>query len=318
MRKRFFALLLTLALLAFTAVPAFADNTDIYGSSAALAEAASEPASVIPENRQLELFVDEAELLTPDEWEALNNKLADISNAHQVEVAIVTVNSLDGKDVKEYADDFYDYNGYGYGENDDGILLLLAMDTREWAITTYGSAFDTFTDYRQSCIMNDAGVLEDFGKDDYVDGFNTFADECNEWLTVTAEGYDDDTDYIGWPSGYLSDPDIPQDTIDQARHFPVIYILIAVAAGLLVAFIVMKIIAAPLKSVRKQSGANDYIVPGSMTVTNAGDIFLYSNVTRTAKPRDNDNSPSGGGGGGGSSSNVSSSGRSHGGSSGSF
>ena len=163
-------------------------------------EAASEPVSVIPEERQLELLVDNAELLTPDEWEALNNKLADISNAHQVEVAVVTVNSLDGKGVKEYADDFYDYNGYGYGENDDGILLLLAMDTREWAIATYGSAIRTFTVYRQSCIMNDAGVLEDFGKSNYDDGFNTFADECNRWLTVTAEGYDD-TDDIGWPSG---------------------------------------------------------------------------------------------------------------------
>lgn len=277
-------------------------------------EAASEPVSVIPEERQLELFVDNAELLTPDEWEALNNKLADISNAHQVEVAVVTVNSLDGKGVKEYADDFYDYNGYGYGENDDGILLLLAMDTREWAITTYGSAIRTFTDYRQSCIMNDAGVLEDFGKSNYDDGFNTFADECNRWLTVTAEGYDDDTDDIGWPSGYLSDPDTPKDTIKQARKFPVTYILIAIAAGLLVAFVVMKIIAAPLKSVAKQSGANNYIVPGSMSVTNAGDIFLYSNVTRTAKPKDNDSSYSGGG----SSTNDSSSGRSHGGSSGSF
>ena len=269
---------------------------------------------MIPEERQLELFVDNAELLTPDERDALNNKLADISNAHQVEVAVVTVNSLDGKEVKEYADDFYDYNGYGYGENDDGILLLLAMDTRKWAITTYGSAIRTFTDYRQSCIMNDAGVLEDFGKSNYDDGFNTFADECNRWLTVTAEGYDDDTDDIGWPSGYLSDPDTPKDTIKQARKFPVTYILIAIAAGLLVAFVVMKIIAAPLKSVTKQSGANNYIVPGSMSVTNAGDIFLYSNVTRTAKPKDNDSSYSGGG----SSTNDSSSGRSHGGSSGSF
>ena len=277
-------------------------------------ETASEPASVIPEERQLELLVDNAELLTPDERDALNNKLADISNAHQVEVAVVTVNSLDGKGVKEYADDFYDYNGYGCGENDDGILLLLAMDTREWAITTYGSAIDTFTDYRQSCIMNDAGVLEDFGKSNYDDGFNTFADECNRWLTVTVEGYDDDTDDIGWPSGYLSDPDTPKDTIKQARKFPVTYILIAIAAGLLVAFVVMKIIAAPLKSVTKQSGANNYIVPGSMSVTNAGDIFLYSNVTRTAKPKDNDSSYSGGG----SSTNDSSSGRSHGGSSGSF
>ena len=30
---------------------------------------------------------------------------------------------FDGKTAQAYADDYYDYNGYGYGENDDGILL---------------------------------------------------------------------------------------------------------------------------------------------------------------------------------------------------
>ena len=41
-----------------------------------------------------------------------------------------------GKTAEAYADDYYDYNGYGYGENDDGLLLLVSMGEREWAITT--------------------------------------------------------------------------------------------------------------------------------------------------------------------------------------
>lgn len=44
---------------------------------------------------------------------------------------IVTVDSLNGKTVEEYADDYYDDNGYGYGENNSGILFLVAMDDRE-------------------------------------------------------------------------------------------------------------------------------------------------------------------------------------------
>lgn len=59
---------------------------------------------------------------------------------------VVTVDSLNGKTVEEYADDYYDDNGYGYGENNSGILFLVAMDDREWNISTSGDAITAFTD----------------------------------------------------------------------------------------------------------------------------------------------------------------------------
>lgn len=318
MVKKILALLMTLALLAFAAVPAMADLTEAASTGETLPELIAQQPSTpeIPAERQLDLFVDNAELLTPDEGEALNAKLTEISDRNMVDVAIVTVNSLDGVGVKLYADDFYDFNGYGYGENDDGILLLLAMETREWAITTYGSAINTFTPYRQDCIMNDSGVLDSFAVGDYGEGFGIFADECDAWLTATQDGYDADADGAVWPTGYFSDPDIDLGESEGLPFIPPVYILISVAAGFLVAFVALKIIAAPLKSVRKQTGAGDYVVPGTMAVTNANDVFLYSNVTRTAIPKDDGNSHSGGGGGG--SVSVGSSGRSHGGSSGHF
>ena len=96
------------------------------------------------ENR---LLVDEACLLTEEESSVLLDKLEDISQRYKNEVGIVTVNSLEGKTVEAYADDYYDYNGYGYGENDDGLLLLISMGEREWAISTYGYSHTTaFTD----------------------------------------------------------------------------------------------------------------------------------------------------------------------------
>lgn len=91
-------------------------------------------ASSIPAERQKPLLVDDAGLLTAEESTALLEKLEEISQRQQNEVAIVTVNSLDGKTAQAYADDYYDYNGYGYGENDDGILLLISMGERKWAI----------------------------------------------------------------------------------------------------------------------------------------------------------------------------------------
>lgn len=90
--------------------------------------------------------MDDAGLLTEEEADALLDKLEEISERQECEVAVVTVDSLEGKTSQDYADDFYDYNGYGYGKDDDGILLLISMEDRDYAITTYGFGITAFTD----------------------------------------------------------------------------------------------------------------------------------------------------------------------------
>ena len=64
-------------------------------------------------------------------------------------------------------------------------------------------------------------------------------------------------------------------------------ILICLVIGIVVAFIVALVLKAQLKSVHSKSGASDYVRPGSMVVMERSDLFLYRNVTRTAKPKDN-------------------------------
>ena len=45
----------------------------------------------------------------------------------------------------EYADDFYDYNGYGMGEKHNGIIMLISMENRDVWFGTTGSAIKTFS-----------------------------------------------------------------------------------------------------------------------------------------------------------------------------
>lgn len=65
------------------------------------------------------------------------------------------------------------------------------------------------------------------------------------------------------------------------------------------------------QTVRRKAAASDYVRPGSMNVAYANDVFLYSHVNRTAKPKDTDSS-------GGSATHTSSSGTTHGGGGGKF
>ncbi len=85
----------------------------------------------IPEERQKPLLVDDADILSDSEESKLLEKLTNISHDIDCEIAVVTVNSLEGKTAEAFADDYYDYNGYGAGAGDDGAILVLAMDNRK-------------------------------------------------------------------------------------------------------------------------------------------------------------------------------------------
>ena len=76
-------------------------------------------------------LVDDADLLDSDEYSSIKDKLDEISERQSFDVVIVTVDSTDGKSPRNFADDYYDENGYGQGSDCDGILLLISMEGRE-------------------------------------------------------------------------------------------------------------------------------------------------------------------------------------------
>lgn len=244
----------------------------------------------IPSERQLDRVVDNAKLLTDDEKSQLLDKVNEISERQQCDVAIVTVQSLDGKTAEAYADDFFDYNGYGIGSKKDGIIFLLSMKERKWAISTHGYGITAFTDAGQEFIMDNVQPLLSDG--DYNEAFTEFVTECDDYITQAKTGEPYDSNNM---------PSI---------EVPVYWLIITLAIGAVISFIIMQIWKkTSLISVQVQYDADNYEVDGSMKITDSKEMFLYKNVTRTLRPKESDT---------GSSTHNSSSGESHGGSSGSF
>lgn len=64
-------------------------------------------------------------------------------------------------------------------------------------------------------------------------------------------------------------------------------ILICLAVAAAAAFVVTGMMKAQLKSVRRQDSAGSYIVEGSFRLTHSRELFLYRNVTRHARPKNN-------------------------------
>lgn len=65
------------------------------------------------------------------------------------------------------------------------------------------------------------------------------------------------------------------------------FLFISLAVGLVVGLIVTGVMWAKLKSVHYKRDADGYIKEGSMKLLRTGDFYLYSTVTRTARPKNN-------------------------------
>ena len=276
MKKRIFAVFLTILLFMLSTVGVWAsEGSDDSGFSG-----------------EYERLTDSAGLLSEEEAQNILTKLDEVSERQKFDIVILTVDSLEGATATEYADDFFDYYGYGYGEGKDGILFLVSMEDRDYAITTYGFGITAFTDAGLQYVVNDFKPALSGGR--YGDAFNDFADCCDKFLTQahTGEPYDGDN--------------MPKGTVHP------VYIPISLLFGFLISLLIGRSKSAKLKSVRKKESAADYQVAGSMRLYQNSDVLVASNVTSRVV------SSSSGSSSGGSSTHTSSSGRSHGGTSGKF
>ena len=213
------------------------------------------------------LLYDEADLLTDDQESALEQKLTEVSHAYNAQIVVCTMASMGGADIDDFVDYLYDSMGFGYGENHDGVLLLVSMDPREYRILSNGYAgtaigpdqIDTLCDFMETYLPNGY----------YVAAFNSFADQCGEFLEYYLMG----------------------SPFKVGKNLA-ISLIIGIIAGLIVAFV----LKGQLKSIRKQDRAHGYVKPGSMTVNLQYDIFLYRTVTRTKKEKRVESTSSGSGG----------------------
>lgn len=217
------------------------------------------------------LLSDEAGLLSDSECAALETELQQVSDAYGAQIAVVTTDSAEGYNMNSLVEYIYDDNGYGYGADKAGVLLLIAMDVREFRILSNGFAGDAIGDYEIQCISD--LITPSLSDGYYADAFMSFARECDYYINGHLNGF---------PFEFGAN------------------LLIAVVTGLVISLIVVLIMKGQLKSVRMQTHANSYVRSGSFRLSQSGDYYMYRNVTKTPKPQNNSSGGSRSGGGGGS------------------
>ena len=232
-------------------------------------------------------LVDNAGLLSPGQAQEIEERLDWVSQTYNFDLVIVTETSIGRAAPVDYADDFFDYNGYGLGEDFDGCLFLQVTEERDYCFSTSGRGMRVYNEAALDKL--ESGVLSALRNDNYYEAYLAFVNNSEEFLKLDAAGR----------------------SYSYLHYYFGIFIIVSWVLSLLIGIIVVAVWKKGMNTALLKTEAASYIVPNTLSFTDRRDRFLYSRVTKTATPKPDTSS-------GGGSSHTSSSGRSHGGRSGKY
>lgn len=250
---------------------------------AAPPETPETPEASEPDSVRMQYVFDISDLLTYEEWAELEARAADISKRQHCGVyfALVDDYTVIADDVYEATYQIYHELELGSGEDRDGIIVLLSMDNRKYAMFVYGEyaeyAFDT---YGQDEL--EGRFLGFFGYDDWYGGITHYLDACDEFLTTADAG--DPVRLSYWEYFW--------------EYFPAVAILACLPTGSICIWLMRG-----MKSVRQKKEANAYLTEGGLHLTQQYDRYTHTTETRTKIQEESSSggstcSESGGGGSG--------------------
>ena len=228
---------------------------------------------------QLNYVTDAAGLLNESETARLERMAESVSQKYGVGVYIVTVEDYrDFHSEGVYKATYTIYHEYtmGEGPNRDGIMLLLSMDDRDWAMFCYGARCEyAFNSYGQEQL--EKVFLDRFGESDWYGGFENYIKECSVYLKKAADG-------------------------KPVRASALLACLIVAGLALLAAGVIVAVIWEKMNSVAIKVTANSY-VSGTLQLTEQTDRFTHRTtstrrIERRSSSESSSRSESGGGGSG--------------------
>lgn len=222
---------------------------------------------------------DEADLYSVQEEQEINGQLQKIRDEKGIDTVIVTVSGTDGKSARDFADDYLGEGGYGYGSENNAILLLIDMGGREFYISTMGAdTLKCFNDARIDKMLDN--IAKDIVSENYLECADSFMDDVSQYMG---------TDPAVKERGPVTGMDIA------------VRLLISLAVGAAVSLATWCILR---RGTPVAVHAGDYLVEDSIKITGSEDTFINCVTTTRHIPKESS---------GGTSTHTSRSGQTHGG-----
>lgn len=222
-----------------------------------------------PAAAETAFFVDETGVLSMEELSSLNAEAESIADEYACGVygyILYDYETVNDESVYEAAKTLYQRDGLGVGESSDGVLLLLSMAERDYALIAYGDfANETFTDAGKD-YMADA-FLGAFGEDDWYAGFCDYLRVSEEMISAEMTG---------------TSADVYEESGGDSIMISVLMILF-VPCG--VALAVCLMLRRGMKTARKKYTAEAYVSAENVDVYIREDHFSHVTQVRIPIPK---------------------------------
>ena len=247
-----------------------------------------------------EMVVDDAGLFTQAEIRQMEEIITRIRDTYQMDAVVVTSRAPGYNDTQDFADLYYERNGYGLGDDKAGLLYLIDMRNRVPCISTSGVMIDYITDSRLNELFDCS--WDQLASGQYGQSTITLLSKLESFLRKGRQ-----------EGSFRYDAETGKRLSGLYNALTGGEALIAALAGLAVAAVIYLTVNSRYSL---KGGAYRYDLAGntSCQLTQDDEVFLRQNVVRTRNAPPPQSGGSGGGhSGSGSSVHTSSSGGSHGG-----
>ena len=122
------------------------------------------------------LVTDLAGVLSPEQKQALENKLVAIDDSSSNQIAVVILPTLDGNPIEEYATKLFRQWGIGNKKTNNGILLLIAIQDKKIRIEVGYGLEGAIPDITANSII-DNDIKPAFREQSYYEGIDKATDD---------------------------------------------------------------------------------------------------------------------------------------------
>ncbi len=225
------------------------------------------------DSEEISWVFDDYGLLDETEQEELNQELGDIYEEYGYDaVLLISPDIGEEQDYRKYAAEFMQENDIGYGDTYEGMCIFHQPDARNITIVFRGDTQDDFPSNVQEEMLDKCKKY--LKADDPVSGYQSLITDLRTGLDRISQGKK------------VRPMDVREDSF--AGVF---------AVDLLLCFLIMAVPTAlmtwhqmrKMKTRVQQADADAYTADGGLDLREKRDIFLYSTISQTAKPKNDDN-----------------------------
>lgn len=199
---------------------------------------------------------DYAQILSDNEEINLKSQINDYITKYNTDMIIVTVKYYNQVNLQDYMNQFYYQNGFGIGNNRDGIIIAIDLKNKKEVIDikTLGNTVNLYSDNEIKLIL----------------------DKINS----EKEYYNKLSSFINYSSKYIYETDLNNEiTIDN--NFSSINWFSIIMISMIVPTIVVAISIFKNKTVLIKDDANYYVKKDSVAITTRDDKFITTNTKKT-------------------------------------